>query len=47
MNQIKFNSGNLFNNSSILDISSSFLLFDIGKGKKIEFDTGKMRESKQ
>ena len=44
MNQIKFNSGNLFNNSSILDISSSFLLFDIGK--KIEFDTGKMKESK-
>ena len=43
MNQIKYNSGTLFNNSSILDISSSFLFFDIGKGEKIEFDISKVK----
>ena len=46
MNQIKFNIGTLFNNSSILDISSPFLLFDIGKRKKIEFNIDKVKENK-
>jgi len=30
---------------SFIDISSSILLFDIGKGEKIEFDVDKVKES--
>ena len=30
---------------SLIDISSSLLLFDIGKGEEIEFDIGKVREN--
>ena len=30
---------------SFIDISSSFLLFDIGKEEEIEFDIGKVREN--
>ena len=46
MDQIIYNSGTLFNYSSIfIDISSSLLLFDIDKGEEIEFDIGKVKES--
>ena len=30
---------------SFIDISSSLLIFDIGKGKEIKFDIGKVREN--
>ena len=30
---------------SFIDIFSSFILFDIGKGKEIEFDIDKVREN--
>ena len=30
---------------SFIDISSSILLFDIGKGEKVEFDVAKVKES--
>ena len=44
MNQIKYNNG-LIIPQSFIDIFSSLLLFDIGKGGEIEFDIGKVKES--